>query len=96
VRLEGLGKLKKANDFIGSRNRLLPICSVVPQPTTLPNNFFNFKAVFLHLARYNKEIARNWAIHKCNARPQEYEALNCRLVLGSVLIDVFVMSVREL
>jgi hypothetical protein len=41
VRLEGLGKLKKKNkkknnDLIGNRTRILPACSIVPQPTTLP------------------------------------------------------------
>jgi hypothetical protein len=38
VRLEGLGKLKKKklDDFIVTRTRDLPGCSVVPQATTLP------------------------------------------------------------
>jgi hypothetical protein len=36
VRLEGLGQLKKYNDFMGSRTRDLPVCSIVPQSTTLP------------------------------------------------------------
>jgi hypothetical protein len=36
LRLEGLDKLKKSNDLIGNRNRYLPACSTVPQPTTLP------------------------------------------------------------
>jgi hypothetical protein len=36
VRLEGLGKLKKSSDFIGTWTRDLPACSIVPQPTTLP------------------------------------------------------------
>jgi hypothetical protein len=36
VRLEELGKLKKLNDFIGTRIRDLPACSIMPQPTTLP------------------------------------------------------------
>jgi hypothetical protein len=35
VRLEGLGKLKKFSDLIGTRNHDLPACSIVPQPTTL-------------------------------------------------------------
>jgi hypothetical protein len=34
VRLEGLGKLKKSNYFIGNGTRELPACSTV-QPTTL-------------------------------------------------------------
>jgi hypothetical protein len=34
VRLEGLGKLKKSNNFIGNWTRDLPACSIVPQPTT--------------------------------------------------------------
>jgi hypothetical protein len=33
VRLEGLGQLKKSNDFIGIRIRDLPACSIVPQPS---------------------------------------------------------------
>jgi hypothetical protein len=35
VRLEELGKLKKFH-LIGTRTRDLPVCSIVPQPTTLP------------------------------------------------------------
>jgi hypothetical protein len=38
VRLEGLGQLRKSNDFIGTRTRDLPIWSIVPQPTTLPRS----------------------------------------------------------
>jgi hypothetical protein len=34
VQPEGLGKVKKINDLIGSRTRDLPICSIVPQPIT--------------------------------------------------------------
>jgi hypothetical protein len=34
--LEGLDKLKELIDFIGTRNRDLLACSMVPQPTTLP------------------------------------------------------------
>jgi hypothetical protein len=35
--LEGLSKLKnKFNDLIGIRTRDLPVCSILPQPTTLP------------------------------------------------------------
>jgi hypothetical protein len=35
VRLEGLGQLKKIH-LIGIRTHNLPVCSIVPQPTTLP------------------------------------------------------------
>jgi uncharacterized lipoprotein YbaY len=35
VRLERLRNLKKSNDLIGNRNRELPACSIVPQPTAL-------------------------------------------------------------
>jgi hypothetical protein len=35
VRLEGLGQLKKIH-LIGTRTHDLPVCSIVPQPTTLP------------------------------------------------------------
>jgi len=28
--------MKKTNDTIGNRNRVLPICSAVPQPNTPP------------------------------------------------------------
>jgi hypothetical protein len=34
VRKEGLGKMKKINDLIGSRTRDLPTCSVVAQQIT--------------------------------------------------------------
>jgi hypothetical protein len=36
VRLEGLGKFEKSNDLTGNRTRDLPVCSIVPEPTTLP------------------------------------------------------------
>jgi hypothetical protein len=35
MRLVGLGKLKKSNDFFGNRTRGLLACSIVPQPTTV-------------------------------------------------------------
>jgi hypothetical protein len=31
VRLEGLGQLKKSNDLIRNRIRVLPACSIVPR-----------------------------------------------------------------
>jgi hypothetical protein len=34
--MEGLGKFKKSNDLFGNRNRDLPACGIVPQPTKLP------------------------------------------------------------
>jgi hypothetical protein len=38
---KGLGKLKKrkekSNELIGIRTCDLPVCSIVPQPTTLPH-----------------------------------------------------------
>jgi hypothetical protein len=37
LRLEGLGQLKKFNDLIGNRTRVFPACSIVPQPSTLPD-----------------------------------------------------------
>jgi hypothetical protein len=36
-RLEGLGKWKKSNNFIGIRTRNFPACSAVSQPTTPPS-----------------------------------------------------------
>jgi hypothetical protein len=36
VRLEGLGQFKKSSELIGNRTRDLPTCSIVPQPTALP------------------------------------------------------------
>jgi hypothetical protein len=33
LRLEGLSKLKKVNDFIGNRALHLPVCSIESQPT---------------------------------------------------------------
>jgi hypothetical protein len=36
LRLEGLGKLKKFDDLIGTRTLDLAACSIVPPPTTLP------------------------------------------------------------
>jgi hypothetical protein len=36
VRLKELGQLKNSNGLIGTRTRDLPVCSIVPQPTTRP------------------------------------------------------------
>jgi hypothetical protein len=36
LRLEGLGKLKKFKDFIGTRTHDLPANSIAPQPSMLP------------------------------------------------------------
>jgi hypothetical protein len=30
--------IEKSSDFIGTRTRDLPACSIVPQPTTLPRD----------------------------------------------------------
>jgi hypothetical protein len=35
VRLEGLGKLKDSDDVFGIRTRVLPACSIAPQPSML-------------------------------------------------------------
>jgi hypothetical protein len=35
VRLEGLGSIEKSNCLIRNRNRDLPACSIVPQPTII-------------------------------------------------------------
>jgi hypothetical protein len=35
VRLKGLGKLQKCNDFIGNRTHVIPACGIVLQPTKL-------------------------------------------------------------
>jgi hypothetical protein len=48
VRLEGLGKLKKAND-IANQTRDLPVCSIVPQPTTLPRAPYQQMHELFHL-----------------------------------------------
>jgi hypothetical protein len=52
VRLEGLGKLKKKIHLIKTLSHYLPVCSTVPQSTTLPrapindmNNKNNCKAL---------------------------------------------------
>jgi hypothetical protein len=37
VRLEGLGKLKNFNDFVGSRTHDIPPCSILLQPITPPH-----------------------------------------------------------
>jgi hypothetical protein len=42
MRLEGIGKLKKFHDLIGSLIHRLPSCIIVPQPTKLlhANDYF--------------------------------------------------------
>jgi hypothetical protein len=35
MRVERLGKLKNFDNLIGTRTRDIPVCSIVPQPTTL-------------------------------------------------------------
>jgi hypothetical protein len=48
VWLEGLGKLKKFSDLIGTQTRDLPACSIVPQPITLPHYSIFCKIGDLH------------------------------------------------
>jgi hypothetical protein len=52
VRLEGLGKLKKIH-LIGTRNRDLPACNIVSQPTMLPRE----PCVIIH--KLEKEVDVN-------------------------------------
>jgi hypothetical protein len=52
VRLNGLGKLKgkkKISNFVGSRTRDRPLCSIVPQPTTLPRAGWPLNCLCSHL-----------------------------------------------
>jgi hypothetical protein len=37
VRLEGVHKLKMYNELIGNQTRVFPVCSIVPEATTLPH-----------------------------------------------------------
>jgi hypothetical protein len=45
VQLEGLGKLKKLNDLIGTRTLDLPAYSIVSQPTLLPRAPFEVHSI---------------------------------------------------
>jgi hypothetical protein len=61
MRLQGLDKLKKLNDFIGIRTRDLPTCNIVPQLTKLPrfaarNPVTNGKAVMPALGVQKADI----------------------------------------
>jgi hypothetical protein len=46
MRLEGLGKLKKSNDFIGNWTRDLSPCSIVPPPPDLKGMIWQLKRRF--------------------------------------------------
>jgi hypothetical protein len=48
VKLEGLNKLKKLFDLIGSRTLDLPDCSIVPQPTMLPRAPYVYIYVYIY------------------------------------------------
>jgi hypothetical protein len=73
LRLEGLGKLKKSNDLIGTLTRDLSACSIVPQRTTLPCvplinfkiNFNNLEIVWIHEETriWRFLIFTNWRDH---------------------------------
>jgi hypothetical protein len=54
VRLEGLGQLKHSSDLIGNRNRDLPACSMVPQPSTLRRA----PVKWLYGVKYGKNIRK--------------------------------------
>jgi hypothetical protein len=36
VRLERVGQSKKSNDLVANQTRDLPVCNIVPEPTTPP------------------------------------------------------------
>jgi hypothetical protein len=70
VRLEGLGKLKKSNDLIGTRSHDLPACSIVPQPTTLqraPIYIYIYIYLYIYNMQYEYYIyIYTYVCGKCN------------------------------
>jgi hypothetical protein len=66
VRLEGLGQLKKSNDFNGIRTRDLPACSRVPQPTT------PWRVIFMRCVSYERRIRGSVCTPPCNWRVTWY------------------------
>jgi hypothetical protein len=48
-----ISSIEKSNDLIGNRNRGLPACSIVPQPTALPSAPHKARA----LSKYNRTIS---------------------------------------
>jgi hypothetical protein len=64
MRLEGLGKLRKSDDFTGNWTCDLPACSIVPQPTML-----------LHWCAVQYEI--NGDVMKCMWNKMVFNAHSC-------------------
>jgi hypothetical protein len=63
VWLEGLGKLKKSTSS-GIRSRDLPVCSVVPQPTTPPRTpSFEVGTKYLFIIETNFEMGTVYSIY---------------------------------
>jgi hypothetical protein len=66
VRLERLDKLKKFNDLIRNRTRDLPVCSVVPQPSTLPRaplslcSISTFPCPWMSRAQWQCNTGKQW------------------------------------
>jgi hypothetical protein len=61
VRLEGLGKLKNIH-IIGTRTSDLPVCIIVPQPTTLPVEEFS-SDIFHYRSLYSRRVRFPDVIH---------------------------------
>jgi hypothetical protein len=53
MRQEGLGTLKKYNDLIGTRNRVLPACNIAPQLLLGSLIKLNFVLIFLEIVIYS-------------------------------------------
>jgi hypothetical protein len=66
VRLEGLGKLKKFNDIIGTRTQDLPASSIAPQPSALLRSPIIIMIIIiiiiimrlLHIANYRQSLQK--------------------------------------
>jgi hypothetical protein len=82
VRLEGLGELKKSNYLIGSGTPDLPVCSIVPEPTTLQRASIS---IYIYMQRkfitFSRRFLKSWKAlhihkgsitHKINNRTQRY------------------------
>jgi hypothetical protein len=54
--LEGLGNLKKIIDLVGIRTSYLPVCSIVPKPTTLTRalTYIYISLAIYHIENYCK------------------------------------------
>jgi hypothetical protein len=86
VQLEGLGKLKKSNDFIGNLSRDLPACSIVHQPTTLSRAPVGYITEFNYWEPTDGQTGHNYAkLNMCQA--DQLSALSTEYIINATSLS---------